>query len=323
MDDQKPSTAIQTIAVVGAGFIGHQIAQEFAMAGYPVMLNDLTDEKLQHACNQIQQSLQTLVHNDFITADQADSVMPRISTKTSLNQCVQHVDFVIEAVNEDIALKQQIFRQLDEYCPSHTILASNTSSLMPSLLASVTTRPKQVLVTHYINPPYLLPVVELVRCPETSPDTLNTVLDLYCVIGKSPIVVHHEVPGFVVNRLQNALLREALYLVEQGIASPQDIDRAITDSFGRRMNALGIFELCDYGGPELILAAHQYIRPSLCSTPDPPLVFQEMINRQELGVKTGKGFYEWTPQQAEDVWRQLMQRLVQIAKWSKAEAVTD
>jgi 3-hydroxyacyl-CoA dehydrogenase len=316
MVESNPKTAIQTIAVIGAGFIGHQIAQEFAMAGYPVALNDLTDEKLQQAGNQIQQSLQTLVQNDFITLDQADSVKPRITTNTSLKHCVQDADFVIEAVNEEIALKQQIFRQLDEYCPSHTILASNTSSLMPSLMASATTRPEQVLVTHYINPPYLLPVVELVRCPETSDDTLDTILTLYHTIGKSPIVVQKEVPGFIVNRLQNALLREALYLVEQGIASPQDVDRAITNSFGRRMNALGIFELCDYAGPELIQAVHQYIRPSLCSTTDPPSVFREMIDRQELGVKTGKGFYEWTPQRAEEVWQQLMQRLVRIAKWS-------
>jgi 3-hydroxyacyl-CoA dehydrogenase len=312
----KLHPAIQTIAIVGAGFIGHQIAQEFAMAGYSVTLNDLTGEKLQHACTRIQQSLQTLIQNDFITSEQADPVMPRITTHTSLEYSVQHADFVIEAVNEDIALKQQIFHQLDNFCPSHTILASNTSSLMPSLMASATKRPEQVLVTHYVNPPYLLPVVELVRCPETSDNTLQTILTLYHTIGKSPIVVEKEVPGFVVNRLQNALLREALYLVEQGIASPQDVDRAITDSFGRRMSALGIFELCDFGGPELIHAVHKYIRPSLCSTPDPPSIFREMIDRQELGVKTGKGFYTWTAQQADQRWQRLMQRLVQIAKWS-------
>jgi 3-hydroxybutyryl-CoA dehydrogenase len=312
---------IERIAVVGVGFIGHQIAQEFAIAGYTVHLHDVSDQRLTQALTHIQQNLETLVESDFLPSQQVQLIMDRFTPNPVLKNAVDDADIVIEAVYEDVTLKQDVFRQLDQHCPKRTILASNTSTFLPSLMASVTTRPEQVLVAHYINPPYLLPVVELVRCPETSDDTITTMYDMYKGMGKSPIVIQKEIPGFIVNRLQNAIFREALYLVEQGIASPQDVDTAIKDSFGRRLGTWGYFELCDLGGLDLILAAHQYLRPHLCSSTDVPPLLMDKVEKGELGVKTGKGFYEWTVRSPTEttLFQTLLRRLVQIAKWPKLE----
>ena len=233
---------IKQIAVVGAGLMGHGIAQEFALAGYEVYLHSRTEESLQKAVQNIQGNLERLIGLGLVTREQAESVPTRVHTSTVPKEAVTDADVVIESVYEDLKLKQQIFQELDRMCPERTILASNTSSLMPSKLAAGTRRPDKVLVAHYANPPYLIPLVELVRGGETSDETVATLSGLLTKIGKRSIVVQKEVPGFVLNRLQGALLREALWLVENGIASPQDVDVAIRNSIGRRWAVAGVLK---------------------------------------------------------------------------------
>ena len=236
---------INKIGIIGAGLMGHGIAQEFALAGYNVHLHDITEEKLVQAIKNIQSNLQMLIKIGTISQKQSELVLKNIYTNIELKNVVEKADIVIETVSENLELKQEIFQKLDQLCPEHTILASNSSTLMPSMLASVTQRPEKVLVAHYFNPPYLLPLVEIVRHKETSEETVKTIYDLLVKVGKKPAIVQKEVPGFVGNRLQLALLREALSIVEQGIATAQDVDIVVKNGFGRRFAAAGPFEILD------------------------------------------------------------------------------
>ncbi len=307
---------IKHIGVVGAGLMGHGIAQEFALAGYEVHLNDLTEEKLQQALEDIQANLQRLMGFGLVTQDQAEFTPARIHTSTELGEVAADTDLVVEAVFEDLELKQQLFQQLDTLCPERTILASNTSTLMPSLLASATERPDRVLVTHYYNPPYLVPLVEVVRGPETSDEVVETVDVLLTRVGKTPAIVQKEAPGFIGNRLQVALFREALSIVERGIATPRDVDIVVRNGPGRRWAAAGPFEIWGIAGWDLVCALWPYLSPDLESSTEVPSLLREKVERGELGSKTGKGFYEWTPESAEALRRRIARALIEIARWS-------
>jgi 3-hydroxybutyryl-CoA dehydrogenase len=198
---------IQRIAVVGAGLMGHGIALELAAHGFTVQLHDRDQTQLDRARDGIAHGLVRLVEIERITSGEATAAPARIIMGRALRAAVTDADLVIEAVSEDLEVKRSLFRDLDVWAPPHAILASNTSSFMPSLLAAATDRPQQVIVAHYFNPPYLLPLVELVRGEQTSTETVETLRALYQSIGKSPAVVQREAPGFVGNRLQMALLR--------------------------------------------------------------------------------------------------------------------
>jgi 3-hydroxybutyryl-CoA dehydrogenase len=186
---------------------------------------------------------------------------------------------------------------------------------MPSKFASVTRRPDKVLVVHYFNPPLLIPLVEVVRGEDTSNETVTTVCDLLTQMGKSPVVVEKEAPGFIVNRLQVALLREALSLVRQGIASPRDVDTAMKTSMGRRWAVAGVFEVFDLAGWDVLQAIVSEVLPHVESSSEVPALLQEKVERDELGVKTGQGFYEWTPETAEALKQRIAKALIAIAQW--------
>ena len=309
--------SIKRIAVIGAGLMGHGIAQEFALAGYDVRLTDISDERLRQAGEAIGNNLEMLIGFGLVTPDQAGSVLPGIHMTISLAEAAADADLVIEAVFENLELKQRIFRDLDRICPADTILASNTSTILPSKLAAVTGRPDKVLVAHYFNPPYLLPLVEIVRTAETSDETMTAVYDLLVRVGKSPAIVQKEVPGFIGNRIQGAVLREALWLVEQGIATPQGIDTVIKSSIGRRWAVAGVFEVFEIAGWDLILNVAAPAPHEFDSSPEEAVdLLREKVARGELGLKTGKGFYEWTGESARDLKERIARALVRIAQWS-------
>ncbi len=213
---------IERIVVVGAGLMGHGIAQELAVAGYAVALHDASPAVLERVPLQIRENLEALVAMGRLDTAHVAATLARIRCPAQLDEVLADADLVIEAVSEDLGLKQELFARLDRSCPARTILASNTSSYLPSMLAERTGRPDKVLVTHYFNPPYLVPLVEIVRGGATSDETVAAVSEMLTKVGKSPAVIEKEVPGFVGNRLQAALLREALAIVEQGVARTPD-----------------------------------------------------------------------------------------------------
>jgi 3-hydroxybutyryl-CoA dehydrogenase len=305
---------IRRIAVIGSGLMGHGIALDFALAGYDVCLNDVSEEKLAHALETIKGNLQMMTRIGFARAEDAATAPARIRTSTVLKTAAESADVVIEAVVENLEVKERIFSELDTICPPHTILASNTSTFKPSKLARVTRRPGKVLVAHYFNPPYLLPLVELVRGEQTSDETISLMHALLKKIGKQPAIVQKEATGFIGNRLQVALLREALSIVQQGIASPQDVDIVIKNSIGRRWAFAGIFEVFEIAGWDLLLEICRQVQPEQDASAKPVELLDEKVRRGELGLKSGKGFYDWTPQSAAALKERIAQGLIAVAK---------
>jgi len=218
---------IRKIGVVGAGLMGHGIALELAANGYEVHLHDLSDELLERAVENIHEGLDRMVEYGMLSEKEADDAPDRLWVGTDLEGMVGDVDLVIEAAVEDVDVKRKVFAELGRLAPAHAILASNTSSFRPSLYATESGRPDKVIVAHYANPAFLVPMVEIVPGPETSDETMGVTVNFMESIGKKALVAKKEVPGFILNRLQTALLREAMWLVDNDVADPEDIDTAL------------------------------------------------------------------------------------------------
>lgn len=302
------------IAVIGAGLMGHGIAQEFATAGYTVHLHDITDEKLATAQAQIEKNLHLLAENGIITAENIASTLQRIQTTTDLAAVAENADFVVEAVSENLPMKQQIFAELDAMCQPHTILASNTTALMPSQIGAKAQRRDKILNTHYFNPPYLIPLVELIPSPETSADTVSVTKELLMHVGKTPAVLEKEALGFVGPRLQAALIREAIFIVEQGIASAETVDLVVRNSFGRRLSAAGPFEVFELAGWDLVLAAFEELYRELNSSTEINPLLRDMVEAGKVGVKYREGFYKWNDENLQALRDRMNRALIQQAK---------
>lgn len=306
---------VKLIAVIGAGLIGHSVSMEFALAGYEVNLNSRSDESLQRGLSRIDATLRGMMEIGIVTSKQAESVPSRIHTSIDVRQTIQSADVVIENVYEDLDLKRSVFKEIDMWSPERAILVSGTSTLSLGELASATHRPDKVVLANYANPPHLVPSVEVMRSQATSDETVTTLCDLLTKVGKRPVVIQQEVPGFVANRLQMALTREALSLVQRGVVSPQDIDTIIKNGIGRRWAVAGVFEVWDLAGWDLISEMASWLYPDLDDSHDLPEVLRNKVEAGDLGVKTGKGFYDWTPESAEALRLRIANALVEIAKW--------
>ena len=244
-----------------------------------------------------------------------DPALAAITVSIDLGRTVAGAELVIEAIVEELGAKHALLRSLNGLCGGETIIASNTSSFMPSSLAEAVSCPDRLLVAHYFNPPYQIPLVEIVPGPDTSNETVMTVVGLLRKVGKKPVVLRKEATGFVGNRLQFALFREALAIVEQGIADPEAVDQVVRFGFGRRLAAAGPFEVFDLAGLDTILAVATQIFPEL-DTADPtgqlvPELLSRKVAEGDLGVKSGRGFHEWTAQKADELRNRLTRALVQ------------
>lgn len=307
------------VAVVGAGLMGHGIALQFALGGREVCLNDVTEENLQRAMDSIGTSLVTLQAVGLVDGDTASQVPGRIHTETSLEKAVSGAELVIEAVFEDLTLKQDVFKRLDELTAGRAVLASNTSSFMASQLAPSTRHPGKVVVANWWNPPFLLPLVEVVPGPDTDQQTVDTLCAALSAVGKQPVVLRKESLGFIGNRMQFALLREALSIVEQGIASAEDVDTVVKTSFGRRLSVAGPLEVFDIAGWDTIRAIVEQLFPEIDRSTKVPEFLQSMVDRGNLGLKSGKGFYSWTEESATSVRRQIAQALATLEGLSQGD----
>ena len=308
---------ITNIAVIGAGLMGHGIAQEFACAGYRVQLHDITEETLDNARVQIGKNLTLLAENDVIEKTSIPETKQRILTTVNLDVAVETADFVVEAVSENLPLKQQIFAELDTLCQPHTILASNTTALMPSQIGANTKRADKILNTHYFNPPYLIPLVELIRSPDTSDETVSVTFDLLTSIGKTPAIIEKEALGFVGPRLQAALIREAFAIVEQGIASAETVDLVVRNSFGRRLSVAGPFEVFELAGWDLVLDAFEELYKDLNSSFEINPLLREMVESDKLGVKSGEGFYQWSEERQQALRNRMSRALIRAIQQDK------
>jgi len=280
---------ISKVAVIGAGLMGNGIAQVAAQAGLTVGLRDVENAFLQRAMGTIEKSLARFVKGGKITQEEATAAMGRISPTTSIDEAASSADYVIEAVTENLDLKKQIFAELDSICPPHTILATNTSQLSVTVIASATRRPSQVIGTHWFSPPAMMRLVEVVKGMQTSQDTLDITLALAKRLGKETVVCKDS-RGFITSRAFGAFMTECIRILEEGIASPEDIDKAITLGFNHPM---GPFQLMDFGGLDVAFNAMSGLEEAFGPRFKPPQVLKILVNAGYLGPKSGRGFYPY------------------------------
>ncbi len=292
----------QQIAVIGAGLMGHGIALEFAAHGRHVTLHDISEDLLKQAISKARVGLSALASSGRINESDIEPALARISTSTDLRSTVEHADLVIEAASENIDLKKQIFSEISDSAPNDAVLASNSSTFVPDTYGVDVANAERLLGIHYYNPPHLLPGVELVIGRKTSPETAELVKSEYRAIGKSTSIVQNEPQGFVGNRLQVALLREAMSIVEGGMATASEVDKTVREGFGKRLSEIGIFESVARNEFPLTSETAEAIVPNLCNDKALPRLLLEKIEAGHLGVKVGTGFYDWTPESAES-WR--------------------
>jgi 3-hydroxybutyryl-CoA dehydrogenase len=284
---------IRNISVIGAGTMGHGIGLTYALGGYKVTLNDTSEALLSNAINHIRDDLKTLSDNELISPDMIESTLSRITTTAKLEEAAKDADFVTEAVSENVDVKRKVFSALDTLCPERTILASNTSSLVTRDFASQCKRQDKILITHWVNPPHIVPAVEVVRAGGTSDDTMDVIYNLLKKVKKVPVKIMKETPGFIINYVQYGLIRQVWSLWQQGIASPEDIDTVVKASFGFRLAAIGPLETCDLGGLHIWYAAASQLFKILNNDREPPEELKKMVEAGELGLKSGKGFFNY------------------------------
>ncbi len=304
---------IQNVTVVGAGTMGHSIAQVFAQGGFPVQLTDKNADALPRARNLIEGNLRTLVKLDLLSEMEQPNILNRIQTTPSLEKACEGADLVIEAVFEEPRTKKELFKVLDEICLPHAILASNTSYLDIFKFVAVK-RPERLLIAHWFAPPHIIPLVEIVCGPQTSQETATALKALLIQLGKKPIVLSKFLPGFIVNRLQSALRFEVLYLLEHGYATAEDIDEATKASFGLRIPLLGLVQSMDFGGIDSlqrILRNRAYQPPEVH---DRSGIIDGLVAQNRLGVKNGKGFYDYGGKSAVEVMRERDIKLIRLKK---------
>jgi len=282
---------VHRILVVGSGAMGSQIGMVCALAGYDTVVQDIDPEALRRAETQLHTRLDRNVEKGRMTREQVDAAFAKLTFATDLDAAVSTADLVIEAASERLDVKREIFAQLDKAAPPHAILATNSSTIISSQIADATGRPDRVANMHFFNPALVMACVEVVRSPATSDNTFDTVLELARRLGKQPVALQKEIPGFVANRILHALRDEAIFLLEEGIASFEDIDIACRTALGHPM---GPFELMDLTGIDIAYHA-KHARHAVSQDPRdlPSRTVTARYERGDLGRKTGRGFYSY------------------------------
>ncbi|HEU4884129.1 MAG TPA: 3-hydroxyacyl-CoA dehydrogenase family protein [Longimicrobium sp.] len=286
-DDQT----ISRVAVLGAGTMGNGIAQVCAMAGYTVALHDPQQGAVERALGTIRGNLDKGVERGKVTAEARESALGNLRDAADLHAAAADADLVIEAVPERMEIKTSLFAELDRITPAHAILATNTSSLSISRIAQATERAERVIGLHFFNPVHIMKLLEVVRGADTSQETVDAALEFARRIGKEPIVVT-DTPGFASSRLGIVLGLEAMRMVEQGVATPQDIDKAMELGYNHPMGPL---KLTDLVGLDVRLGIAEYLHGELGGNQyRPPELLRRMVGEGKLGKKSGQGFYDWT-----------------------------
>ncbi len=292
--------------------MGHGIAQVFALKGYKVKLFDNDSKVLQSVPERIRNNLQTLLKMGLIESQEVEDCLNHVQLSHTLTEMCEGVELAIEAVSENLDLKRAIFLDLERLTAPQTILCSNTSGISISLISEKLQFKERVVGTHFWNPPYIVPCVEVIKSQFTADRVFHAVIELMERVGKKPVRVLKDVPGFLGNRLQHALWREAISLVEKGIADPVDIDRVVKYGFGLRLPFLGPLETADLAGLDLVYDIHQYLFSDLENRSTPSPLLRTLVDQKSTGVKAKKGFYRWTDESIKEIIQQRDKALLEI-----------
>lgn len=285
---------IKKVAIIGAGAMGTGIAYICATKGYNVSVRDINEDLVKRGMGKLREMIATGVNRGKLTPKEAEEIMRKIKSTTDSAEAVKDTDLVIEAVFEDMELKKKVFKELDEQCPPHTILASNTSTLSITEMGSATKRPEKVVGIHFFNPPYTMKLVEIISGKQTSEETKKTANDFATSLEKETVQVK-DIPGFIVNRILGAALGEAIYLLEEGVASAKDIDRACVMGLNW---PVGPIALADFVGLDVVYHSGKTIGDAMTEDylrkrSQPSKLLEEKVKAGQLGIKTRKGFYEY------------------------------
>jgi 3-hydroxybutyryl-CoA dehydrogenase len=292
--------AAERIAVLGLGTMGHGIAQIFASTGHRVRAYDSAAQARNSLKDRIRGNLDQKARLGLSPGLDPDAVLDRIEIVSELEPSVQGADFVVEAVREDLPTKKDLFKRLEDLVSEETILASNTSTFPMTEMSRRLRHPQRTLVTHWFNPPHIIPLVEVVPGRKTSEETVRRAMDLLDRNGKLAIRLRREVPGFLVNRIQAAVFREIWDLVEQGVATPEQVDLAVSSSIGLRLAAAGPFEIADFAGLDITGHVFGHLLKEISSSRSLPPAVDRLVKEGRYGVKSGRGIYDYTPERIEE-----------------------
>lgn len=305
---------IRQIAVIGLGRMGHGIAQTFAMAGYQVHGFDNSEDARTTVHRRIRRNLEDFARNDMLDDAEIDVALNRIAVADTESGAVAGADFVVEAIAEQLTVKREFFARIEDAVADETIIASNSSTFTISESGVNMRRPERAVVTHWFNPPHIVPTVEVVPGPDTTEEVTETTLALHCKIGKLAVRVNAEIPGLLVNRVQIAMIREVWDLYERGIASREDIDAAIRGSLGFRLAALGPLAICDFGGVDIWATVYEGLAPDLRHDAEVPESIQQLVAAGRCGTRTGIGIHDYDPQTLDDETSRRDATMLKLAK---------
>jgi 3-hydroxybutyryl-CoA dehydrogenase len=286
---------VESIGIVGAGLMGTGIAAVFAAADFAVVLHDTDPARLAGVPGELARLAGELVAGGLLSQEAAATLPSRVRGVSTI-EALAGQPFVMEAVPEQPALKQEVYVALEAVLAEDAVIASNTSGLMPSVLSARMARPERFLVAHFWNPPHAIPLVEVVPCPATSAAVLERTVALLRAVEAEPIVIRRELPGFIGNRLQYALLREALAIVRSGAASAAEVDAVMRASLGRRLGMTGPIETADLGGLDTFLSIATHLMPELAKDEAVLDLIRERVAAGHTGARSGQGFYAWPPE---------------------------
>ncbi len=284
---------IKSVVIAGAGTMGYSMAQIFARFGYEVTIYDVSKKALENARSCIQKNVETLVHQGELSEDRALELTGRLAY-TDEKECFTACDIVIESIIEKLEIKKRFYEEISRIVREDTILATNTSGLSVNAIASVVHIPERFIGMHWFNPSHLILLIEIIRGEYTSQETADIVKELSLAIRKKPVVVEKDVPGFVANRIQFAILREALDLVQKGVISKEGIDDVMKYGLGFRYACVGPLEVADFGGLDTFYHISGYLMQDLCRDENVPELLRDCFEKGKFGVKTQKGFYDYS-----------------------------
>lgn len=308
---------IKKVTVIGAGTMGHGIAQLCAEANINVSMFDISKENLNKGFENIKKNLTLLVSSKKLSLTECNNILSKVNIKTSLKEAVENTELVVECVAENLSIKQSLFKGLDSLCPKEVILATNTSGLSPTDISKDLKHPERVVVAHFWCPPELIPLVEVVPGKETSSHTVDKTINWIKQINKQPVKLNRECLGFIGNRLQLAFLREALYIVEQGWADIEEVDKAVEFGLGRRLPITGPLKSADLGGLDIFYSISTYLFKDLCNSKEPSKYLKQKVESGDLGTKTGCGNYTWSQESIDNITKKRTELLLYFLEKDK------